>query len=378
MEHILVVEDEASIRKALLMGLASKSFEVDMAPDGNGGILLGSQKEYDILIADLCLPDMDGLKVIKTIKNFSPEIISIIITGNSSLDSSLEAIRLEVSDYIEKPLGMEAIKNSIERGLEKRNLKRIKLGQMLELYKEQLPDSKEIKSKTQNDASCQFSKTISMIVHQISNPLMVIFGNAELGMDQLDDMDASKQCFTSIIKASEDINAINREIINIHKPVKENIQRIDIGILLDNCLQRFKGLMTLKGISIEHNLNGDHLTVLGNSFDFEQLLKNIVMNAIDSMDGISTKLLKIWTEVDADESTGFVYIEDTGCGISEESMDNIFEPYFTSSGHGTGLGLSVAKDIIEKNGGNIAVYSQPGKGTTFKISFPIKARPGAT
>ena len=126
MERILVVEDEASIRKALLMGLASKNFGVDAAPDGNGGILLGGQKEYDILIADLCLPDMDGLKVIENIKNFSPEIISIIITGNSSLDSSLEAIRLEVSDYIEKPLGMESIKNSIERGLEKRNLKRKK------------------------------------------------------------------------------------------------------------------------------------------------------------------------------------------------------------------------------------------------------------
>ena len=100
MERILVIDDEASICKALKIGLASENFEVDLACDGQSGIQLGQNHAYDILIADLSLPDINGLEVIKKIKYSSPEIIPIIITGNGSMKSSLEAIRLEVSGVL--------------------------------------------------------------------------------------------------------------------------------------------------------------------------------------------------------------------------------------------------------------------------------------
>ncbi len=124
MERILVVDDEASIRKALQIGLASENFEIDLARDGLSGIQMGQQKAYDILIADLCLPDMTGLDVIKKIKTTSPAVIPIVITGKGSMASSLEAIRLEVSDYLEKPLSLASVKESIARGLERRSIKR--------------------------------------------------------------------------------------------------------------------------------------------------------------------------------------------------------------------------------------------------------------
>ncbi|CAB1083100.1 diguanylate cyclase/phosphodiesterase (GGDEF & EAL domains) with PAS/PAC sensor(s) [Olavius algarvensis Delta 1 endosymbiont] len=120
MERILVIDDEASIRKALSIGLACDDFEIDLASDGRSGIQLGQNQIYDILIADLSLPDMDGLEVIEKIKFSSPDIIPIIITGNGSLQSSLEALRLEVNDYLEKPLSLKSVKDAIARGLKKR------------------------------------------------------------------------------------------------------------------------------------------------------------------------------------------------------------------------------------------------------------------
>ncbi len=376
MERILIVDDEPSIRKALSMGLTSDGFEVDTAQDGTGGILLGRQKEYDILIVDLCLPDMNGLDVIEKIKTTSPEIIPIIITGNGSLDSSLEAIRLEVSNYLEKPLNMESVKNSIERGLEKRRRKqkafRKKLLEMLEVYKGRFPDNIKVQSKAQHIGSGQISETISTFVHQINNPLMAIFGGAELGMLQLDDVNAIKQYFSDIIRASEEIQTINEEIMKLHDPRKEHIESVDLNALIDECLQMFKNLMMLRGVSVDKDLDADPLTVSGNRFGFEQLFKNIILNAIDSMDDMPERMLKIGTKIDENASLGFVYIKDTGCGIPEESMDDIFKPYFTGKQHGTGLGLPVAKDIVERWGGNIAVDSEPGKGTTFAISLPIQ------
>ena len=125
MERILVIDDEASIRKALQIGLASENFVVDLAGDGISGIQLGQKRSYDILIADLCLPDINGLEVIKEIKHSTPDIIPIVITGKGDMNSSLEAIRLEVSDFLEKPLSLSSVKDSIARGIERRALKRL-------------------------------------------------------------------------------------------------------------------------------------------------------------------------------------------------------------------------------------------------------------
>ncbi len=124
MERILVIDDEASICKALKIGLASENFEIDLASDGASGIRLGQKQAYDVLIADLSLPDINGLEVIKKIKYSSPEIIPIIITGNGSMKSTLEALRLEVSDYLEKPLSLAAVKDAIARGLKRREVMR--------------------------------------------------------------------------------------------------------------------------------------------------------------------------------------------------------------------------------------------------------------
>ncbi len=124
MERILVIDDEASIRKALKIGLACGNFQIDLARDGLSGIQLGQKQTYDILIADLSLPDINGLEVIKKIKITSPDIIPIIITGNGSMQSSLEAIRLEVSDYLEKPLSLASVKDAIGRGLKRRDMMR--------------------------------------------------------------------------------------------------------------------------------------------------------------------------------------------------------------------------------------------------------------
>ncbi len=120
MERILIIDDEASILEALKLGLASENYVVDLADDGSSGIQLGQTHSYDILITDLLLPDMNGLEVIRTLKSSDPEIVPIIITGQGSLQSSVEALRLEVCDYLEKPLSLPAVKRAIARGLQKR------------------------------------------------------------------------------------------------------------------------------------------------------------------------------------------------------------------------------------------------------------------
>lgn len=121
MQKILVVDDEASIGKALKMGLSSSETIVDVAESGSMGVELGIADRYDVLIADLCLPDIDGLEVIKKVKAFSPDIVSVIMTGNPSTKSLEKATEQKVAAYLEKPLDMKMVKDAVRLGLEKKS-----------------------------------------------------------------------------------------------------------------------------------------------------------------------------------------------------------------------------------------------------------------
>ena len=120
MIRILTVDDDPSILKALKLGLGSKDMEVDVAENGAGAITLGTLKQYDVLIADLVLPDMNGLELIEQVKHRSPEIVSIVITGNPVDEGLRRAIGHQADGYLEKPLDMKRIKGAIGRGLKDR------------------------------------------------------------------------------------------------------------------------------------------------------------------------------------------------------------------------------------------------------------------
>jgi DNA-binding NtrC family response regulator len=118
--RILVVDDDASICLGLEMGLGSQEFEVDVAANGEDGIRLGSSGRYAVLIADLNLPDIDGLQVIRDIKSKHPEIIPIIITGKPTMERRSEGKQVGVHDFLEKPFSLEMIRSAVRHRLAER------------------------------------------------------------------------------------------------------------------------------------------------------------------------------------------------------------------------------------------------------------------
>ena len=124
MRRILVVDDDLSICKALQLGLSSKEVEVDIADNGKSAVELGSQKEYDVVVADMILTEMDGLDVVRRIRTRSPDIVSILITGDPEKTGLAEIAGYGVSAYLEKPVDLKTIKTAISRGLEERACQR--------------------------------------------------------------------------------------------------------------------------------------------------------------------------------------------------------------------------------------------------------------
>jgi DNA-binding NtrC family response regulator len=115
--EVLVMEDETSLAKGLRMILEKEGYHVDIAHTGHGAMDALRKKEFDLLVADLRLPDMDGMEVIREVKEKRPETKTIVITGYPSISSAVDAMKLGVSDYLPKPFWDEDFKAAVEKAL---------------------------------------------------------------------------------------------------------------------------------------------------------------------------------------------------------------------------------------------------------------------
>lgn len=350
---ILIVDDETEQIVSLKVGLKSKGFKVIEALNAADALkhLNNNGNKIDVVLTDYGMPGMDGMELVKKIRKKHNTLPVIMMTAYGEKDLVINALRNRCNGFIDKPFSLDQLIKEIE---------------MVRI------------NADKNTDSHQLPEIISELVHQINNPLMCITGSAELGMIEFDNNRAMKDCLTKIMEATEKIKKINGKLLKRGRTAKEKIRMVNIGEILDDCLIMFKDLLAFKCISLEKRFYGDHPDVLGNRFGLEQMFKNLILNAIDSMDGRSEKRLKIKVETDKAASSVLVSIKDTGCGIPEESLKKIFTPYFTGKEeNGTGLGLPVVKDVLEKHNGRIFLESQEGKGTTFTVRLPVD-RPGAT
>jgi ActR/RegA family two-component response regulator len=115
--HILVMEDDLSVAKGLEMVLSEEGFDVNLAGTGELAMLAFKQKRFDLLVADLRLPDIDGMEVIKQVKAQKPETEVIVITGYGTIATAVEAMKLGVHDFLPKPFTDDQIKTAIEEAL---------------------------------------------------------------------------------------------------------------------------------------------------------------------------------------------------------------------------------------------------------------------
>ncbi len=120
-------------------------------------------------------------------------------------------------------------------------------------------------------------------------------------------------------------------------------------------------------------MHSDLPSIRVDKFRIEQVILNLLNNAIDAMNGMDAKILEVTTYVDVREGqkVAKVVFSDSGTGIKPENIDRLFEPFFTTKPDGLGMGLSICRSIIENHGGKIWSVSNPGPGTVFQFILPI-------
>jgi DNA-binding response OmpR family regulator len=118
--HILVMEDEASVAQGLQMVLSEEGYDVDVANTGSSALNAFHQKGFDLLVADLRLPDIDGMEVIRQVKENKPDTEVIVITGYASIDSAVESMKLGAFEYLSKPFTDDQFKQAVDGALKEK------------------------------------------------------------------------------------------------------------------------------------------------------------------------------------------------------------------------------------------------------------------
>ncbi len=224
------------------------------------------------------------------------------------------------------------------------------------------------------------------IAHDFNNLLQAMSGYVQLLLLKKDPSDPDYKYLAEVDRTAERARDLVRRLLTFSRKMEVRPQQLDLNRVIEETLHML-GRTIPKMVSIETSLAADLHTIQADPLQLEQVLVNLTTNAVDAMGEGGTLTFETanftvdpeyrnkYLELASGEYV-LLSITDTGEGMDAETLERIFEPFFTTkeAGRGTGLGLSMVYGIVKGHGGHITCYSEPGKGTTFRIYLPVLAR----
>jgi len=375
---IIIVDDNAA-NLSVGRNLLKPFYEVFPAP--SAAKLFGLLDKFipDLILLDVNMPEMNGYEAIKVLKADSrfADIPVIFLTAKNDEESELEGFDLGAVDYITKPFSGPLLLKRIACQLLLEQQKRDLIKNRAEL--QDYADNLEVKVREKTAAKTIFLANMS---HELRTPMNSIVGFSELALDD-DISQRTKDYLSRILESSKWLLHIINDILDLTSfesgkfDIDEDV--FDINDVVESCINMFMPKATENGLMLNFYADTSlKKNVIGDSARLRQILANLLSNAVKFT---STGVIEFQMDVkDVSSDTATIYFEvsDSGIGMSSEQIDIIFDPFIQAeSGNtrkygGTGLGLTITKNIIEMMGGKISVESTPGVGS--KFSFDIKLK----
>ena len=356
---VLVIDDEESMRDSCSLILEKEGFDTDTAEDGKIGLEKIEKDRPDFVIIDLKMPRVSGQEVLEKVRTIDPEIIPIVITGYATVESAVEAMKQGAYDFLPKPFTPQALRIIINRGLERKKL---------------IQETKRL----QREKKLMEENFITMVSHQLRSPLVAIVQYFEIILAGMvgEVEDKQKEMILKAKERSEGLLDLINDWLSIARMdsgrIVDKLKPISLRALLSKISEFLQPVTEEQNIAIELVPGSGSDLVLGDEESLEQVFANLINNAIKYNKPDGNVIISIKEKPD---SIG-VDIEDTGVGIAPEHLPYIFDQFYQidrskrKGDKGSGLGLTIAKKIVDAHGGSIKVSSEVGKGATFTVLLP--------
>jgi len=381
--RLIIVDDEPVILNLLSSVFADEEgLEVVTCGDGASAVA-AIEAGVDVLLTDKNLPDIGGLELARMARDRG-DCEVIVITGYASLDTALEAMQLDVFDYIVKPpKDIFDVKRKVKQALDKLHMARenrrlmASLSQRNEELGAALAEIKEVQAELiQSEKLAGIGTLAAGIAHEVSSPLFGVMGLAEAILEE-DDRKLVEGYAREIVDYSRTIKDIVVQLTGYSRSAAaERQQPVDLHKVIDDALKLVARSTAFDPACLERSLTGEAI-VAGRSSELQQVFVNLVKNAVEAVvdEHADSEPFAGRVSVSSTIAGGEVVavVSDNGPGIPAERLGAIFDPFYTTKpvGRGTGLGLNIVYRIVTKYRGQITVASPPGEGTTFTLRLPL-------
>jgi CheY-like chemotaxis protein len=383
---ILIVDDTPDNLTVLTRILTQQGYTV--RPAINGEIALHSTQELlpDLVLLDIMMPGLSGYEVCRRLKadERTREIPIIFISARDQISDKVTAFSLGGVDYITKPFRTEEVVARVQTHLKLRNLQQQLQEQNARLQHEigvRRQAEQELKALNQElqKANASKDKLFSIIAHDLRSPFASLMGFSELVINCIDDYTREEilENMIMIKKSSDSVYALLENLLAWSRLqqgiMKQQKTEIFINRIVENNAHLFLTHAEQKQITLK-NAIPQPLKAYADYHMIDTVIRNLISNALKFTDHGGT----ITLSAHRNEREVEIAIADTGIGMSEEDLAKLFQidDKFTTEGtegeRGTGLGLGLCKELVEKNDGKIWVESTPGRGSTFRFSLPCQ------
>ncbi len=380
--RLLAIDDEELIINLLKDFFAgSREYEVDTAINGEIGLYKIRNKTYDIVITDLNMPGgIDGIEVVRAVKDFNPEIEVIIMTAYGTIETAVEVMKLGAFDFILKPLDFSQIMLVIQKCYQQLSYKR---------------DNKELRELNikLRELSDEKEKFLMITSHELRTPTNAIVGLASYlyeKISQSSDFEYKKE-FQTLLSACDKLVDIVENMYDLSLAKKSrfrlkkrpfNIDDLERDLTMSSKLFLLNRTLDFR---YDNELKGE--VFRGDFNRIRQAAEALLQNAVKfTQDGGSIKISINKERIDTEDYLT-IDVSDTGIGIAKERLGKIFDYFYEIQdsslhhssktefmGGGIGIGLSLVHEIVKQHGGKIQVRSEINSGSSFKILLPYIER----
>ena len=336
-----------------------------------------TEGSVEIVISDLKLPDGSGLQILWALKKISPDAAFILITAHASVETAIEAVNEGAFAYHVKPLDIDALKGSVHNSLTQQRLS-VENRSLLESLQRANQELEE-KNVELEQASVAKTQILSTVTHELNTPLTSIMCYVDrllLGRENVGPLTGRQQRYLEAVHGSADrLKALIDDLLDTSRIESGTLvlAHIEIGVReeIEDAIESMREHINEKDMRVVLDIP-KNLRVLGDRLRFSQVMSNLLSNACKYSPKGAT------TTVTAKEYGGSVQIDvsDRGIGIPRADQPRLFTKFFradsssTREVSGTGLGLFIARRLVEAQEGEIWAESEEGKGSTFSFTLP--------
>lgn len=361
--RLLIVDDEVEQMEELCQSLKEQGYDITGFTSSHEALRSLLDIHFDLMLADLAMPEMDGLTLLKTALRIDPDLAGVIMTDQGSIDSAVQAMQLGAADYVLKPFTLSVILPVLSRALSTRRLR---------LENAALQESIAARTAELEAANKELEAFTYSVSHDLRAPLRHISGFSQMLMEDYADQlpPEAQKLLNNINTSSLYLGQLIEDLLRFSRLGRQplSLQPVQMRSLVGDILHSMHKEQEERQIEITI---GDLPDCFGDPTMLRQVLTNLLSNAFKFTRFTEKPVIEIGSQPTEEELIYFV--RDNGAGFDMRYADKLFGVFQRLHSQrqfeGNGVGLSIVQRIIQRHGGTVWAQSEINQGATFYFSL---------